>query len=131
MRSDCSTCAGRPVDIRPATYLTSGENASTSCSRAFLSASSLYRRQSSLSSTAFTLVSTVLFPCSRAWMRLRIGLSQPPRLYPSVCLSRADARVPEQLLDHAQVRPALEQVRGERVAQRVRGDPAAEPQTPS
>ena len=25
MRSDSSTCAGRPEDIRPATYLTSGE----------------------------------------------------------------------------------------------------------
>ena len=33
----------------------------------------------------------------------------------------------EQLLDDAQVGAALEQVRRERVAQRVRADPAAEP----
>ena len=34
MRSASSTCAGRPEDMRPATYLTSGEYATTSCSRA-------------------------------------------------------------------------------------------------
>ena len=34
MRSASSTWAGRPDDMRPATYLTSGEYATTSCSRA-------------------------------------------------------------------------------------------------
>src|SRR5205809_226766 len=34
MRSASSTCAGRPEAIRPATYLTSGEYATTSRSRA-------------------------------------------------------------------------------------------------
>src|SRR3954470_4687220 len=82
MRSDSSTCAGSPEDILPATYLTSGENARTGCSRARLSPSSLYRRHSSLSSTALTLVSTNLsLPCLRARMGLRIGPSQPLRLY--------------------------------------------------
>ena len=39
-----------------------------------------------------------------------------------VNLRRADVRVPEQFLDHAQVRAALEQVRGEAVPQHVRSD---------
>ena len=34
--------------------------------------------------------------------------------------------MPEQLLDDAQVGPAFEQMRGERVAQRVRADPLGE-----
>ena len=41
MRSESSTCAGRPLDMRPATYLTSGEYARTSRSRARSSPSSL------------------------------------------------------------------------------------------
>src|SRR5215207_2361732 len=57
MRSASSTCAGRPVDMRPATYLTSGENASTSCSRARGSSSSLYLHHSSRSSMDLTFVS--------------------------------------------------------------------------
>ena len=42
-----------------------------------------------------------------------------------VALRRAEARVPEQLLNAAQIAAALEQVRGKRVPQRVRAD--AEP----
>ena len=41
-------------------------------------------------------------------------------------LRGGDTRMPEQLLDDAQVGPALEQVRRERVAQRVRADPIGE-----
>ena len=41
MRSDSSTCEGSPLDMRPATYLTSGEYAITRRSRAFSSRSSL------------------------------------------------------------------------------------------
>src|SRR4051812_40408937 len=131
MRSDSSTCAGSPEDMRPATYLTSGENASTSCSRARLSPSSLYRRHSSRSSTALTLVSTVaLYPCLCARMRLCIGLLKPLRLYPSVGLSRADARVAQQLLNRAEVGAALEQMGRERVPERVRRHPGRGPDTP-
>ena len=43
-----------------------------------------------------------------------------------VDLRRADALVPEQLLDGAQVAAALDEVRGERVAQRVRADPVGQ-----
>src|SRR5918999_6145478 len=59
MRSDSSTCAGRPEDIRPATYFTSGEYATTSCSRARSEPDDLYFRHRSLSSIALTLVSSV------------------------------------------------------------------------
>ena len=41
-------------------------------------------------------------------------------------LRGGDTRMPEQLLDDAQVGAALEQVRRERVAQRVRADPVGE-----
>ena len=41
-------------------------------------------------------------------------------------LRGGDTRMPEQLLDDAQVGSALEQMRRERVAQRVRADPIGE-----
>ena len=44
---------------------------------------------------------------------------QAPRLYPSVGLGRAYRGVAEQLLDRAQIGPALEQMGGERMTQRV------------
>src|SRR2546421_6834535 len=141
MRSASSTWAGRPVDMRPATYLTSGENASTSCSRARGSPVSLYRRQSSLSSIALTFVSPIAIaspspsPCLGPRMGLGIHPPKAPRLYPSVGLRRAYARVPEELLDGTQIGSALEQVGGEGVPQRVRRDtrsgrrpPRGEPQ---
>ena len=43
-----------------------------------------------------------------------------------VQLRRGDTRMPEQLLDDAQVGPTFEQMRRERVAQRVRADPLGE-----
>ena len=42
-----------------------------------------------------------------------------------VNLRRADVRVAEQFLDHAQVRAVLEQMRGEAVPQHVRRDRCA------
>ena len=56
-----------------------------------------------------------------------VGRSQPRGLYPSVDLGRGDRGVAEQLLDRAQVRAAVQQVRRERVAQRVRRDAPAAP----
>src|SRR6188472_3361920 len=50
--------------------------------------------------------------------------AEPARLDPGVDLGGRDARVPEELLDRAQVGAALEQVGGERVAQHVRRDAA-------
>src|ERR1700750_985197 len=118
MRSASSTCAGRPEDIRPATYLTSGEEATTNCSRALSEPSVLSRRHRSLSSIALTLVSRggPLGPR----MALRVCRPQPGGLYPSVDLRRRDTCVAKQLLDGAQVRAALEQVSGEGVAEGVR-----------
>src|SRR6185437_16389977 len=57
-------------------------------------------------------------------MAARIGAFEPRGLYPSVNLGARYARVPEQLLDRAQIGAAVEQVGGEAVAQRVRGDRA-------
>ena len=48
-----------------------------------------------------------------------------------VDLRRGQALVPEQLLDDAQVRAAVEEVRGERVAQRVRRDALGQPGEPA
>ena len=53
-------------------------------------------------------------------MALCIGGLEPRGLYPSVDLGRRDGSVPEKLLDRTQVGPALEQVRRERMAQRMR-----------
>src|SRR2546422_4580656 len=47
-----------------------------------------------------------------------------------VQLGGRQVRVPEHFLHGAQVRPAFEQVRGERVAQRVRRDVLREPRLP-
>src|SRR5436190_12756470 len=116
MRSASSTCAGRPEAIRPATYLTSGEYATTRRSRARGSPSRLYWRHRSFSSTDLTLVSIPLGP----GMRPRVGTLQASRLYPSVDLGRRYGGVAEQLLDRPQVRAALEQMRRERMPQRVR-----------
>src|SRR2546421_12233680 len=62
MRSDSSTWPGNPELIRPATYLTSGEYATTSLSRARSSPVLLYLLQRSWSSIALTLVSRALPP---------------------------------------------------------------------
>src|SRR4051794_11054145 len=55
-------------------------------------------------------------------MRTCVLAAQAPRLDPGVYLRRRDARVPKKLLDRSQIRAALEQMRGEGVAQRVRRD---------
>ena len=60
-------------------------------------------------------------------MRLCVLAAQPRRLDPRVDLSRRDTRVSQKLLDRAQVRPALEQMGRERVAQRVRRNAARRP----
>src|SRR5690349_3401083 len=121
MRSPSSTCEGRPAAMRPATYLTSGEYATTRRSRARSSPSSLQRRQSSLSSTAFTLVSIAPFlasyvsparrcpePLSCPGMGVCVGLAQPTGFHAGVDLRRRGARVAQELLDGAQIGPALE-----------------------
>jgi hypothetical protein len=56
-----------------------------------------------------------------------INPPQPERVHVAVHLSRRERAVPEQLLDHAQVGAALEQVGGEGAAQTVRvADEAAQ-----
>src|SRR2546423_9991273 len=62
------------------------------------------------------------YPCLGARMRASVLPPKAPRLYPSVGLGRAYAGVAEQLLDGAEVGASLEQMGGERVAQRVRRD---------
>src|SRR3954466_14844180 len=119
MRSASSTCAGRPEAMRPATYFTSGEYATTRSSRARVSPVVLYRRHRSRSSMALTLVS---MPCSGSgpWVALRVGGPKPGGLYPSVDLGRRDRGVAQQLLDRPQVGAPFEQMGRERVAQGVR-----------
>src|SRR5262245_29178270 len=56
-------------------------------------------------------------------VRLLIGLDQLRGVDVGITLRRAQAGVSEQLLDRPQIGAALEQVRGERVTQRVRADP--------
>src|SRR5690348_15699804 len=75
----------------------------------------------SRSSMALTLVSTSSdADRSGPRMALRVGGFEPGGLYPSVNLRRRDGGVAQELLDRAEVGAALEQVRGERVAQGVR-----------
>ena len=58
-------------------------------------------------------------------MRLPIHLEQLRGVDVRVALRRRQLHVPEQLLNRAQVGAALQQVRRERVAQRVRTDAEA------
>ena len=57
------------------------------------------------------------------WMRLEVQLATAPIGYVRVQLGRGEVGVPEHLLDAAEVGPALQEVRGERVAEEVRMDP--------
>ena len=57
--------------------------------------------------------------------------AEASRRHVRVDLRRGQALVPEQLLDDAQVRPAVEEVRGERVPQRVRRDALGQPGAPA
>src|SRR3954464_3970419 len=104
MRSASSTWVGRPEAIRPATYLTSGEYATTSRSRARSSPLARCRRQRSLSSTALTFVSTLVTEGrSRPRVCTCVGGPQPVRLYPSVDLRRGQTGVAQELLNHPQI----------------------------
>ena len=58
-------------------------------------------------------------------MGLSIDVQQLRRVHVGVSLRRRQLNVPEQLLDRAQVGASLQQMRGERVAQRVRADAKA------
>ena len=55
-------------------------------------------------------------------MRLSVHVHQPPDVEVRVALGRAELRLAEQFLDRAEVGAGAEQVRGERVAKRVRAD---------
>src|SRR5512146_3563834 len=60
-------------------------------------------------------------------MRFVVDAAQMTRVDVAVHLRRRERAVSEQLLDRAEIRTAVEQVRGERVAQPVRvGDDAAQ-----
>src|SRR4051794_27606398 len=76
---------------------------------------------------ALTLVSRIRPPNrSRSWVSQRVHLLEPARLYPSVCLGRADCCVSKQLLNCPQIGTSLEQVRRERVPQGMRRDAACD-----
>ena len=59
-------------------------------------------------------------------MRLFVDLHQPSHVEMRVALGRADTGVAEQFLDGTEVGAGLQQVRGERVPQRMRADPSDE-----
>src|SRR5215208_633106 len=76
---------------------------------------------------ALTFVSREIPPPpgrSGAGMRSCVGGLQARRLYPSVDLRRAHRAVTQELLDRAQIGPAVQQMCRERVSQRVRRDAA-------
>src|SRR5436190_7400036 len=72
---------------------------------------------------AFTLVSRFL-PRSRSWVSQRVHLLEPTRLYPSVCLGRADRCVAEQFLNCPQIGASFEQMGREGMPKRMRRDAA-------
>ena len=60
-------------------------------------------------------------------MKLAMNVPQPVSGHVRVNFGRADARVPQQFLNHPQVRPVLQQMRREAVPQHVRRDVAGNP----
>src|SRR5216684_4661961 len=122
MRSASSTCAGRPEPIRPATYLTRGEYATTSRSRARWSSCSRYRRHRSFSSMALTLVSRTSLS-SRPRVTAGVHGAQPGGLYLSVNLRRRERSMSQKLLNRPQIGSSLQKVSGEGVPQPVRRSP--------
>ena len=68
---------------------------------------------------------------TRPRVRLPIGRPEPRRRHVGVDLRRREALVTEQLLDDAQVRAAVEQVRRERVAQGVGRDAVRQARAPA
>src|SRR6187401_2704859 len=64
---------------------------------------------------------------SSPWMRPTVDVPDPLPGQMRVELGRGDTRMSEQLLDDPQVGPAFEQMRGERVTQRMRADLAGQP----
>src|SRR3954462_10889518 len=75
---------------------------------------------------ALRLGSTLESYVSRTRVSPRIRRFEALRLYPSVRLRRADGGMSQQFLDGTQVGAALQQVRGEGMAQGVGGDAALE-----
>src|ERR1700740_705462 len=122
MRSASSTCPGSPEPMRPATYFTSGEYATTSRSRSRSSLVALYRLQRSWSSIALTWLSRVVPPSLALCPGMRPGVrgSQAAGLYPSVDLGCRDGCVSEQLLNDPQIGAAFQQMGCERMAEGVR-----------
>src|SRR5688572_9951843 len=75
-----------------------------------------------------TRMSGLVSTCSgartpRVRVRIEVGIAPPPIRNMRVDLGRPEVRVPEHLLDAAQVRAPFEQVRGERVTEETRVDP--------
>src|SRR5262245_6344740 len=68
-------------------------------------------------------------PCSRSRARMEraVDFTEITPVEMGVDGGGGDRRVTQQLLDHAQVGPALQQMRGERMPQRVRVDPHRQP----
>src|SRR3954453_5332323 len=79
---------------------------------------------------ALTLVSRISSPTSCSRVSQRVHLLEPARLYPSVCLGRADGCVAKQLLNCPQISTSFEQMGGERMPQRMRSDTALHGRTP-
>src|SRR3954468_22956586 len=69
---------------------------------------------------ALTLVSRISSPTSCSRVSQRVHLLEPARLYPSVCLGRADRCVAKQLLNCPQISTSFEQMGCERMPQRMR-----------
>jgi hypothetical protein len=62
-------------------------------------------------------------------MELPVHIPQVAAVHVRIDLRGRDVRVPKHLLDGREVRAALEQMRSERVAERVRRDPLRDPRT--
>ena len=73
------------------------------------------------------LVGRLFLALAPVGVRLRVDPGQPLVGQVGVDLGGGEVLVPEELLDHSQVRAAVEEVGGERVSERVRARLAVEP----
>lgn len=64
-------------------------------------------------------------------MKLPVDIPQPVPGDMRVNLRRADIRVPQQFLDHPQIRAVLQQMRREAMTQHVRSDVARDTRAPN